>query len=95
MLYLALIIEICKRIFETGQFIYIFKLYFTSCLVHTAEVRNDEETKAIILFKPDRIGHGTFIFPIQDRNNTQIFDLFQKANIPIGRSFIYSISFIT
>jgi len=24
--------------------------------VHTAEVNNDEETEAIILFKPDRIG---------------------------------------
>ena len=33
--------------------------------VHTAEIHNDVETEAILRFRPDRIGHGTFIPPIR------------------------------
>ncbi|KAF5270794.1 hypothetical protein FQR65_LT05413 [Abscondita terminalis] len=31
--------------------------------LHCAEIPNNEEVKRMLIFKPDRIGHGTFIHP--------------------------------
>jgi len=59
--------------------------YCTLRIVHTAEVRNDQETEAIIIFKPDRIGHGTFIFPsTPDRQHPNLLNLLKKCHIPVG-----------
>jgi len=50
--------------------------------IHTAEVHNDVETEAILRFKPDRIGHGTFI-PPQRCNNPKLFEMLKEAKIPV------------
>jgi len=50
--------------------------------IHTAEVHNDLETEAVLNFKPDRIGHGTFI-PPQRCENTKLFELLKESKIPV------------
>ena len=51
--------------------------------IHTAEIHNDEETESILRFKPDRIGHGTFI-PPQRCNNPKLLQLLMETKIPLG-----------
>ncbi|XP_046635221.1 adenosine deaminase-like protein [Daphnia pulicaria] len=50
--------------------------------VHTAEIRNDAETEAILRLKPDRIGHGTFISPSLI-GSPHLLGLLKENNIPV------------
>jgi len=53
--------------------------------IHTAEIHDDVETEAILRFKPDRIGHGTFI-PPQRCSNPKLLELLKETKIPVGKS---------
>ncbi|XP_050294583.1 adenosine deaminase-like protein isoform X2 [Anthonomus grandis grandis] len=50
--------------------------------IHCAEVKNDEEVKDIIEFKPDRLGHGTFIHP-QYGGSLNIWEVYKQKEIPV------------
>ena len=76
------------------QILNFLNSHCTFRIVHTAEVKNDKETEAIILFKPDRIGHGTFIFPsAPDRQHPNLLNLLKKCHIPVGGYLITIICF--
>ncbi|CAG9762326.1 unnamed protein product [Ceutorhynchus assimilis] len=46
--------------------------------IHCAEIQNDAEVKNILEFKPDRLGHGTFI-----HTNPELWALYKQLNIPV------------
>lgn len=47
--------------------------------LHAAEVINYTETKEIVMFKPDRIGHGTFL-------TEELKELVSVYRIPLGEA---------
>ena len=50
--------------------------------LHVAEVPNIDETKTLLGFSPDRIGHGTCIYP--DRGgDKELVDMILQAKIPL------------
>ena len=64
--------------------IFLLILYPFSLIVHTAEIRNDAETEAILKLAPHRIGHGTFISPLLTES-TRLLELLKESNIPVGK----------
>ncbi|XP_012530473.1 adenosine deaminase-like protein [Monomorium pharaonis] len=50
--------------------------------VHCAEISNEVETKDIIQFKPDRLGHCTCIHP-NLQGSQQLFDMLLDSKIPV------------
>ncbi|EFA07116.1 adenosine deaminase-like protein [Tribolium castaneum] len=46
--------------------------------LHCAEIKNDKEVEEILKFRPDRIGHGTFLL-----SNDHIWKLYLDTNIPL------------
>ncbi|XP_044265425.1 adenosine deaminase-like protein [Tribolium madens] len=50
--------------------------------LHCAEIKNDEEVEEILKFRPDRIGHGTFLHP-NFGGNDSIWKLYLDTNIPL------------
>lgn len=50
--------------------------------IHLAEILNEKETLAILGYRPDRIGHGTFIHPNTGGTQAQL-DALIKAKTPV------------
>lgn len=69
--------------FDTELFTYA-KNNGLKTTVHCGEVKNDEEVLKILSFKPDRIGHATFLHPSYGGSQT-IWDLYNLVKIPVGK----------
>lgn len=52
--------------------------------VHCGEVQNEKEILKILSFRPDRIGHATFLHPNYGGSQT-IWDLYNLVKIPVGK----------
>lgn len=57
------------------------------CL-HCAEVKSDQESLEILEFRPDRIGHGTFLHPDHDGTD-ELWQLLCTYRIPTG-TYLFS-----
>lgn len=56
--------------------------------IHCAEVKNDEEVKEILNFRPNRLGHATFLHPNYG-GCQENWQLYCEQKIPVGKkSFI-------
>ncbi|CAH1169828.1 unnamed protein product [Phaedon cochleariae] len=61
--------------------------------IHCAEIQNDDETKRILEFGPDRIGHATYLHPLYG-GSQENWDLYCKKKIPVGNEPIQSLMFL-
>ncbi|XP_030752689.1 adenosine deaminase-like protein [Sitophilus oryzae] len=52
------------------------------CAIHCAEIKNNTEVIDILNFKPERLGHGTFLHP-NYTSNAEIWNLYTKLQIPV------------
>lgn len=69
--------------FDTQLFTYA-KNNGLKTTVHCGEVKNDEEVLKILSFKPNRIGHATFLHPSYGGSQT-VWDLYNLVKIPVGK----------
>lgn len=70
--------------FDTELFTYA-KNNGLKTTIHCGEVKNDEEVLKILSFRPDRIGHATFLHPNYGGSQT-IWDLYNLVRIPVGKN---------
>lgn len=73
--------------FDTELFTYA-KMNGLKTTVHCGEVKNDDEVLKILSFKPDRIGHATFLHPLYGGSQT-IWDLYSLVKIPAGNHSLF------
>ncbi|XP_076267112.1 adenosine deaminase-like protein isoform X3 [Rhynchophorus ferrugineus] len=51
--------------------------------MHCAEIKNDAEVMEMFDFKPDRLGHATFIHP-DFQGSAELWELYTKLQIPVA-----------
>lgn len=64
-----------------------------SVTLHCAEVKNDAEVLKMLQFKPDRLGHCTYLHPKYGGSQTN-WNLYRKLKIPTGQKYYLLIMFI-
>lgn len=79
--------------FDTALFTYA-KNNGLKTTVHCGEVKNDDEILKILSFKPDRIGHATFLHPNYGGSKT-IWDQYELVHIPVGKIFFSCCNYLS